>query len=30
MNVTMGDTWIRGDLNTSKVHFATTKKWSWW
>ena len=25
MNVTMGDTWARGDLNTVKLHFATTK-----
>src|SRR6478736_1872032 len=25
MNVTMGDTWARGDLNTVNLHFATTK-----
>jgi predicted secreted hydrolase len=25
MNVTMGDNWVRGDLNTVKTHFATTK-----
>ena len=25
MNVTMGDTWARGDLNTAKMHFATTQ-----
>ena len=25
MNVTMGDTWARGDLNTVKLHYATTK-----
>jgi predicted secreted hydrolase len=24
LNVTMGDTWARGDLNTVKLHFATT------
>ena len=24
MNITMGDTWARGDLNTVKLHFATT------
>ena len=25
LNVTFGDNWARGDLNTSKLHFATTK-----
>jgi predicted secreted hydrolase len=25
MNVTMGDTWARGDLNTVKLHFAPTE-----
>ena len=25
LNVTMGDTWARGDLNTINLHFATTK-----
>ena len=25
LNVTMGDTWVRGDLNTINLHFATTK-----
>src|SRR5678816_4642797 len=24
MNVTMGDTWARGDLKTVNLHFATT------
>src|SRR5678815_6149104 len=25
LNVTMGDTWARGDLNTVRLHFAPTK-----
>ena len=25
MNVTMGDTWARGDLNTVNLHFAPTE-----
>ena len=25
MNITMGDTWARGDLNTVKMHFAPTQ-----